>query len=258
VTNEDQIVALFAKANPVPSLDLLDPVEALDMEPLAHLSARSSEMTEVETTEVKPEGPSRRPRLALAVAMTVIALVALGILVNRESGVASPESVATAFMDAYADHDGDAALELLAETATYKGLSPLSDLPMAFELDRAIGEEIVNQGCEVVSNPDEIGTIIDCRFTLNSDIPRAHGIEPVSVIYTIWVDEGQIQTVQVTCCEDVPGVEDFWITFRNWVKENHPDDMATMYIGEGGAHLNPQSIALFEQYTDEYVASLEG
>ena len=89
---EGQVMALFAKANPVSSLDLLDPVEALDTEHLAHLSARSSEMTEVKTDEMKPEGPGRGPRLALAVAMGVIAVAALGLLLNNESELAAPST----------------------------------------------------------------------------------------------------------------------------------------------------------------------
>ena len=90
MTNEDQVAALFAKANPVPSLDLLDPVEPLDMEHLAHLSARSSEMTDVKTDETKSEGPGRKPRLAIVVAMAVVAIAAVGILVSNESEVAAP------------------------------------------------------------------------------------------------------------------------------------------------------------------------
>ena len=90
MTNEDQIAALFAKANPVPSLDLLDPVEALDMERLAHPSARSSEMTDVETIQPKKEEGPRWPRVALGLAIAVVAVVTLGILLNNESEVASP------------------------------------------------------------------------------------------------------------------------------------------------------------------------
>jgi hypothetical protein len=113
VTNEDQIAALFAKANPVPSLDLLDPVEALDMERLVHLSARSSEMTGLKTDDMKPEGPSPRRRLAVAVAMAVVAVVAVGILVNNESDVAAPTTTTTASPTALAD-----ALNLF-QTGTY-------------------------------------------------------------------------------------------------------------------------------------------
>jgi hypothetical protein len=215
-------------------------------------------MTDLKTNEKKAERPVRKPWLVPVLATTLIAVVALGLLVNRESQVASPESISDAFMNALADHDGDAALELLAEDATYKGLSPLSDLPLALDLDRATGVDFINQGCE--EKPTDVnGTpLVDCPFTVEDDWTQALGIEPVSVIYTIWVDEGQVQTVDGTCCEDVPGVEDPWITFRNWVKENHPDDFETMYIGNGGARLEPESIALFDLYTDEFVGSLEG
>ncbi len=102
---EGQVMALFAKANPVSSLDLLDPVEALDMEHLAHLSARSSEMTEVKTDEMKPEGPGRGPRLALAVAMGVIVVAALGLLLNNESELAAPSTTESGPYH----HDRDAA-----------------------------------------------------------------------------------------------------------------------------------------------------
>ena len=172
MTNEDQVAALFAKANPVPSLDLLDPVEPLDIERLAHTSARSSEMTEVETIRPKKEEGPRWPRVALGLAIAVIAVVTLGILVNNESEVASSESIGDAFMDAYADHDGQAALALMAEDGRYKGLSPLSLLPLAFDLDGALGEDITNQGCDVKPT-DSSGAVVDCRFIFEGDVPES-------------------------------------------------------------------------------------
>ena len=96
MTNDDQVAALFAKTNPVPYLDLLDPVGILDIERLTHPSARSSEMTEVKTEEMEPQGPGRKPRLALVVAMAVVAVVAVGILVNNESEVAAPTTTESA------------------------------------------------------------------------------------------------------------------------------------------------------------------
>ncbi len=56
MTFEDQVVALFAKANPVPSLDLLDVVEPLDMGHLADLPERSSAVTEASTTAISMPG----------------------------------------------------------------------------------------------------------------------------------------------------------------------------------------------------------
>ncbi|MEX1133674.1 MAG: hypothetical protein WED83_02385 [Acidimicrobiia bacterium] len=259
MTNEDQIAALFAKANPVPSLDLFDPVETLDMERLAHLSTRSSVMTDVETIELSPEGPSRRPRVALVVAMTVIALVALGILVNRESGVASPVSVATAYMDAQAEHDGKALWELFAPD-TEGNLRGLAAWTSGTDWDRAVGWAEINQGCEEIST-DSAGTLVACPFIRQTDWILALGLEPVTNnIYEILVAEGQIQSVVETDNGEISddGMRVASAMFRSWVNANHPDDMATMY-GSGGQWLNdPAAIALYEKYTDEFVASLEG
>ena len=43
MTIEDQIAALFANANPVPSLDVFDPVEPLDIDRLERRPERSSD-----------------------------------------------------------------------------------------------------------------------------------------------------------------------------------------------------------------------
>lgn len=190
MTNEDQIVALFAKANPVPSLDLLDPVEPLDMERLTHLSERSSVMTDVQTIEPKKEERHRWPRIAVGLAMFVTAVV-LGILVDRESGVASPESVATAFMDAIAAHDGNAAAAVFAPDGLHDGEEP-STIPPWFEWDRAIGQVYANQGCEETST-DPDGTLVDCTALAKNDWTLALGLEPSPGGYRILVDEGQIR-----------------------------------------------------------------
>jgi len=55
VITDDQVAAMFAKANPVPSLDLLDPVEPLDPGHLEDRSERSRDMTDIETIQPKKE-----------------------------------------------------------------------------------------------------------------------------------------------------------------------------------------------------------
>ncbi len=259
MTNEDQIVALFARANPVPSLDLLDPVEPLDMVRLAHLSARSSEMTDVETIELRPQGPSPRPRLAVVAAMTVIAVVATAFLVTRESGVASPVSVATAYMDAQADHDGKALWELFAPD-TEGNLRGLASWTSGTDWDRAVGwAEMPHQGCEEIST-DSAGTLVACPFIRQTDWILALGLEPVTNnIYEILVDEGQIQSVVETDNGEVShdGMKAASAMFKVWVNANHPDAMATMYGSDGQWLNDPAAIALYEKYTDEFVASPE-
>jgi hypothetical protein len=90
VTHEDQIAALFAQANPVPSLDVFDQVEPLDIDPLKSRSRRSSVMA-VKTDEPKAT-PARWPRLAWLVAIALIAAVGLVYLTNRNSDVAAPST----------------------------------------------------------------------------------------------------------------------------------------------------------------------
>lgn len=89
MTNEDQIAALFANANPVPSLDVFDPVEPLDMDRLEKRPERSSAMTDTKTDRLRVEGPDRWRRLVPVLAIPVIVLVALLIFVNRNSEVAT-------------------------------------------------------------------------------------------------------------------------------------------------------------------------
>ena len=95
MTNEDQIAALFAEANPVPSLDVFDPVEPLDMDRLEGRSKRSSVMTDLETDKPKVVTPTRWPRLALLIAIPVITVVGLLILGDGNSDVAAPSTSAS-------------------------------------------------------------------------------------------------------------------------------------------------------------------
>ena len=58
---DDQIAALLAGANPVPSLGLLDPIPPVDIDALTQ-SERSSVMTEIKTIEPEKEkGHVARP-----------------------------------------------------------------------------------------------------------------------------------------------------------------------------------------------------
>ena len=84
MTKEDQIVALFASANPVPSLDVFDAVEPLDIDRLEKRSERSSAMTDTKTDRLRVEGPDRWRRLVPVLAIPVIVLVALLIFVNGD------------------------------------------------------------------------------------------------------------------------------------------------------------------------------
>lgn len=99
MTIEDQIVALFARANPVPSLDVFDAVEPLDIDRLEMRPERSSEVTATKTDRVMVEGPGRWRRLAPVLAIPVIVVVALALVVNRDSMVAAMPLPSTGSLD---------------------------------------------------------------------------------------------------------------------------------------------------------------
>ena len=94
MTNDDQIAALFAEANPVPSLDVFDPVEPPDIDPRESRSRWSSVMTDLETDRSKDVTPARWPRLALLAAVPVIAVAGTLFLGDRSSDVRSASTAA--------------------------------------------------------------------------------------------------------------------------------------------------------------------
>jgi hypothetical protein len=253
VTYEDQIVALFAKANPVPSLALLDPVEPFDVSHLANRSERSSAMTDIKTEELKTE-PGRRPRLALALAVGLIGLIALGILVTRDSPVASPASVANAYMEALANLDAEAALALFAPdgTAAYPGGNDLSQTSALFDWYRATGWETTPGECTEIST-GEGGTLVECPNEFEDAWGRALSHAPIGGEVQVLVSDSEIATLVLVLDEEYGGI---WETFRIWIDENHPDDFDLMYAPNGPL-LDDESIALWEQYTAEFVASLQ-
>ncbi len=94
MTNEDQIAALFAEANPVPSLDMLDPLEPLAIDPLESPSQRSSVMTDLKTDKSKVVAPAKWPRVALLAGIPVLLVAVLVFLGDTASNVATPAAPA--------------------------------------------------------------------------------------------------------------------------------------------------------------------
>ncbi|HEY6629160.1 MAG TPA: hypothetical protein VI193_09285 [Acidimicrobiia bacterium] len=256
MTNEDHIVALFAKANPVPSLDLLDPVEALDIERLTHPSERSSAMTDVEAIQPKKGERQSGSRLLLGLAVAVIAFIALGIFVTKENAAATPESVANAYMEAREDLDSETAQSLFAEGATMseEGFT-LPQLPGLFSWYQASNWNWTPGECTEASTGPK-GTLVRCSYEFENDWTRALGHAAVTGNLQLQVSEGEI--TKLTSALDTGQFGDVWEGFLTWMIENHPDDFDQMYVSGGTAPLiDPTSIALWEQHTEEFVASLE-
>ena len=174
---EDQVAVLFARANPVPSLDLLDPIDPVDIGALRDESERSSAMSEVKTIEPKREDSNRRrfaPGLALAGVMVVVAIAAFALANRNPTPVASPAETATSFLNARNSHDAETMTALLADDVVWvpggELLMDATNIPAAVEFERITGADYeftcANDG------PSQVR----CPYTLESDLSRALGI----------------------------------------------------------------------------------
>jgi hypothetical protein len=260
VNTEDQVVALFAKANPVPSLDLLDPIEKVDIDRLTSDTERRRAMTEVKTTREDVAVPRRRlvPVLLAVLGVIVATAIILGQL-NRPTEPVQPtpteaEVIATAYYEAGANQDLSAIEELAASDADVP-IEP-SELSGRWAYERATGWVFPPAGCEERSTgPD--GTLVACRYMVDGAWMQALGLEPEVGIDLVLVEDGRIQSVT----EESGGgdnVGEAWSAFRSWVVANHNDDMSTMYESNGLPRYTPEAVALWEQYTDEFVAEMGG
>lgn len=94
---EDQIVALFAKSNPVPTLDDLDAIETFDTESLTSLRDWSSIVSNQKPNHEKVPVSGRRPLVAALVIVVLAAVVAVPLLLrgNGGHGVAALPTVTT-------------------------------------------------------------------------------------------------------------------------------------------------------------------
>ncbi len=249
---DDQVVALLGKANPVPSLDLLEPIDPIDLDRLENATERGGEMTNVDTDRVVSVEPRRRLRLTPVVAVAIAALVVAIPLLRGTDRAGSPEGIAMSYMAALADHDRQAAESLLASDA--EGSAARYEF---WEHDRAVGWEWVTQDCEKQSTGPG-GTLVHCSYLSGNAWARALRLPPDEGFYIFLIDQAQISAVtdNLVTQETIDAAGD---AFFAWLEESHPDDMRRM-VNEFNRQplLDEVATALFEQYTDEFVAEMGG
>ncbi len=250
---DDQVIALFAKANPVPSLDLVDPIEPVSPGHLKDPSERSREMSEVKT--IGPRKEARRIRWAPVLVTALVAVAAVALLIGRgvfETEPATPVEVAEAYVTAVNDRDFEAAASLFApgtETSFIEDRVGLED----WELFAALGLHFEPRGCRELP---EDGVVLECALTEVSDLTRVLGLAHPTKQIRLLIEGGHITNV-IETRYSVRGSIEALRTFNTWVKENHPGDVDTMMHPNLVVKITPEAIALWEQYTDEFVAEME-
>jgi hypothetical protein len=256
VNIEDHVAGLFARANPVPSLDLLDPIETVDIDALRNESERSSSMSGVQTIE--PQVAPRRQRVAGLVAAAALVVIAIGVVIalaNQPPEVAaSPVQVAEAFMEARNAHDAEAMAGLLADDVVHDPGGELVWSPN--NLSEAAHFEQITAWVYDFTCVEGGPTQARCAYTQETNLGNALGIvSRPGAFFLIEVDEGQIVSVTNRENGHYP-VGEVLVGFSEWLVQNHPEDVDVM-LEDVSQILRPESLALWEQYVPEFVAEME-
>lgn len=215
-------------------------------------------MVDVTTDGGKGEVVGRRSRLASALALTVIAVAALAILLNRDSEVSSPVSVANAFMEARDNLDGETAQALFASPVPISDgfIEDVDQYPVFFDWLRTSNWRWTIGECAEAST-GEGGTLVRCDYVSENDWTRALSHAPVTGVIEILVTDGEITGLVHT--GEIASFDDVWDTVTAWVEGNHPETIDQMLTPDlRRPLLDATSVALWEQYNDESVASVGG
>jgi hypothetical protein len=230
-------------------------------------------MTELKTTEERKAGP-RRPKWLVPALVAALALViVIPVYLSRQAPVADEptpaEGIATAYLEALAANDVDTLHEVVSPTAIDVDGSDQSGI-LAWQ--DAVGIVITRLGCTEVEQYGTDGAVVHCPWVYDSKWHEALGLEPSSMLQVFFIRDGKIQEESETNSRAADVVR-VWDSFRSWVEENHPEDVTTMYntsgedpedtqtrynTGHDNNNTTTESIALFEQYTDEFVAEMTG
>jgi hypothetical protein len=272
VSSEDQATALFARANPVPSLDLLDPIELMDIESLRTRSMRSRAMTDLTAIGVREATSPRRHWLTPAMATVGVLLLAVSMLMTvTPLANATPEvRVANTFMAALNDHDGLAIRGMYAVEDQELKWNPDNWVAVT-EFNRALGFRYTDVDCvkqPPISYAGTEATPVECSWALEQDLTKALGLEATEGIYTVYVSGGDIVRA-VETWGDPSSMNRSFDEFRSWVAANHDEDAWTMFRDttdyrlplvyvNSHASVETESLDLWDRYVDEFVAEHEG
>lgn len=216
-------------------------------------------------TEIKPldtyetPTPTWRKAMPALVAAAVVILVGAAVLLlarNSEPDVANtPQGIAELFIEG----DADTAVELLTTDAVVDhGSVASAEEYVAFrDWQVVIGSFETVTGC----SETPIGSTVEvsCTYIHGNAWSEALGVGPFDGSEWVFViADGQIEEMRQTfdISEFAPQA---YQVFTRWLGEKYPGDRSIMIrrIGNREAPiLTPQSIALWEQYTNEFVASV--
>lgn len=168
----------------------------------------------------------------------------------------SPEEIGEAFIEARDAYDADTAEALFASDAVIHDdyMTTASEYHAHFAWHESADWEWRTDQCSLIETgpPAEV----TCKYTMENAWSKALGVDPISGgSFHFVISEGLIQ--EITHLPNLASLSDVWGRFHTWVGTNHPEDRQTMYLNDGrAASWTPESVALFDLYTDEFVATV--
>jgi hypothetical protein len=187
----------------------------------------------------------------------IVGLVTLIVVLDVwDSKVAAPVEVARAFVEARDAWDAEATVILFASDAVISDLQVpfVTDYEKQYRWYEAVDWRWAVDECAEVVYP---ARTVTCSYTMNNAWSRALEVGPITGGFDFTVADGQI--LELTHFFNLGGFDPVWGAFRKWVRDKHPEDIMGMYMVSDlrwTPHYTPESMALWEQYTDEFVASV--
>jgi hypothetical protein len=182
-----------------------------------------------------------------------------------ENPVATPEEVATSFIEAYGAFDAERAISYLADDADISGMigsvgaapgveGTLKEFRLLISHLEAIGYKQMLDPCEEQGSSAS-GTLLRCTFDFHLLRSDEIGRGPFSgSSFLLTAHEGEVVRASVSF-----GIQEFspqmWEPFASWVSETYPEDAEVMYEDDShsSVRLTEESIQLWERHSKGYV-----
>lgn len=172
--------------------------------------------------------------------------------------MAAPVDIGRSFLEAQNAFDAEAVVALIAPEGVVNDgfgyVNQVEEYPGHLAWKEALDWRLTVEECTASGPPAQV----TCTYAYENAWTQALG-RPVSLDnYRFVIANGQIQEVS-TVFGPSGFVIDAWLEFRQWVQDNHPEDLAAMYDFSNPAEdipiVTPEALVLWEQHNNESVAS---
>lgn len=180
--------------------------------------------------------------------------------VDSAGAIVAAETVGQRFMQARADHDGQALVAMMAPDASFGGVElaqSVDEYLLQAEYERIVDWQFLDPSCSA-SAPNRVV----CSYALQDAFNERAGKGPFpGSSFLLEIDGEQI----VSASHNVDGTIDFFteteLTFFLWMRENYPNDLDLMleerFLDVTPVLLTAESIRLWEEHVTEYLVATE-